>query len=248
MTPPNIPAPWRTFFEAALPAGADLLFIDATATPPDPDRVAAIVPLAPAPGSPRLALSVTGSAPAPEVVAALGDIAALAQHALPAAPVPPDVGRLLYVLALARRARRALDVGTSAGAAALWLAAAMVVTGGRLTTVERDAARWGLARRHFRRAGLDGRIDARLGAMARLAPRLEGPFDLVFLDEDPSDRLDDAAAVLPRCAPGALVVSYGGVGRRGELTAFDAWIRLHPRARATLRLPVGAGMTLALLD
>jgi predicted O-methyltransferase YrrM len=227
-----------------LPAGVLGLCADPAAIPAGPEHTVALV--APTPGAPQFALAMMG-APADTVQDVLAEIAQAHTQAAPTDPVAPEVGRVLYLLTRARRSKRALELGTSAGAAALWLAAALTETGGRLVTVERDSAKRTLAARHLRTAGLDSRVDLRLGEAARLMDRLPSPLDLVLLDETPEDREADFGLLLGHLAPGALVISHGGFTNPTPHTRFNALLRSHPRVRLVLALAVGDGLTLAVM-
>jgi len=98
------------------------------------------------------------------------------------AAVRPSDGRFLYDLVAQRHYRRALDLGTAEGYAALWLGLAMRKTGGRVTTIEIDSALAATARSNLHRAGLSGIVDVRTGDALAEIPRLDGDFDLVFID------------------------------------------------------------------
>lgn len=224
-----------------------ILADDPALVPAGGDRVVAVVPLSGGARAARIALAVDGGAPDAAMMDTLAAIATASQRESPSAPVPDEVGRLLHVLARSGGRRRVLEVGTGAGASTLWLASAAALAGGRVISVDRDSARHTQARKNLRRAGLERWVELRLGELARLAPKLDGPFDLVFLDEAPVDRADDFQALLPLCAPGALVISHAGTAASAALTQANALIQLDPRVRTTLRLPVGGGLMLALV-
>nr|MCU0586280.1 class I SAM-dependent methyltransferase [Desulfobacterales bacterium] len=87
-------------------------------------------------------------------------------------------------LIVGRKFTRALEIGTSSGHSAIWIAWALSKTGGRLITVEIDPAVRRKALRNFREAGIEAFIDSRLGDAHRLVSELQGPFDFIFLDAD----------------------------------------------------------------
>ncbi|MCB0217730.1 MAG: class I SAM-dependent methyltransferase [Caldilineae bacterium] len=198
-------------------------------------------------GAAGMALAMAEDPP-PAVLETLAAIDAASTRLAPTDPVPAPVGRLLYLLARARSARLVLDVGSSTGASLVWLAAAMRHVGGRVVGIERDSARFSLARRHLRRAGLDALAEPRLGEAQRLAAGLAGPFDLVFLDHDLMDRVDDLEALLPSLGPATLLVAHGGQGEAETAARFHALLQLHPGLRTMLRLPLGRDLALALID
>ena len=98
--------------------------------------------------------------------------------------VPESDGRLLYDLIVTNNYTKALEIGTSTGHSAIWIAWALSKTGGRLVTIEIDEGRYRQALANFEAAGLSGYIDARLADAHQLVEELEGPFDFVFVDAD----------------------------------------------------------------
>lgn len=111
--------------------------------------------------------------------------------------------RLMHGLVIERRHQRILDIGTSTGHSALWLAWAAARTGGRVTTIEIDPGRHAEALRNFRDAGLDGFIDARLGDAHELVQQLPGPWDFVFQDADKDWSLNYWNALKDKLSPRA---------------------------------------------
>lgn len=98
--------------------------------------------------------------------------------------VPEVDGRTLRDLIVEKGYRRALEIGTSTGHSAIWIAWGLSKTGGKLVTIEIDASRHREALQNLKEAGLSDYIDARLADAHELVPLLEGPFDFVFSDAD----------------------------------------------------------------
>jgi len=97
----------------------------------------------------------------------------------------PDVdGQLLYDIIIKHKYTKALELGTSTGRSAIWIAWALSKTGGKLITIEIDVSRHKEALENFEKAGLSKYIDARLADAHKLVPHLKGPFDFVFSDAD----------------------------------------------------------------
>ena len=82
------------------------------------------------------------------------------------------------------RFKRALEIGTSTGHSAIWIAWGLSKTGGKLVTIEIDAARHAEAVKNLEEAGLAPFVDARLGDAHQLVKELPGPFDFAFSDAD----------------------------------------------------------------
>jgi predicted O-methyltransferase YrrM len=91
--------------------------------------------------------------------------------------VPEVDGRTLRDLIVRNGFRRALEIGTSTGHSAIWIAWGLSRTGGRLITIDIDPERHREAVANFQAAGLSDYIGARLADAHVLVPQIEGPFD-----------------------------------------------------------------------
>jgi predicted O-methyltransferase YrrM len=173
---------------------------------------------------------------------------------LPAIQVSPAQGRLLTILARLVGARRILEFGTLGGYSTILLARGME-EGGRLTTLELDAAHAEVARRSIARAGFADAVEIRVGPALETLPALAaeeaGPFDLVFIDADKPSTPEYFAWSLERTRSGGLIIADnvvrgGGLGEADSGDpAFEAQRRLHeelarePRIEATTLQTVG---------
>jgi predicted O-methyltransferase YrrM len=113
-------------------------------------------------------------------------LAASAAAGLPAINVSPVQGKLLHLLVRAIGARNVLEIGTLGGYSTIWLARALP-DGGRVISLEADPEHADVARANIARAGLDDRVEVRLGMALDLLPGLAEnaePFDFVFIDAD----------------------------------------------------------------
>jgi predicted O-methyltransferase YrrM len=98
--------------------------------------------------------------------------------------VPISDGKTLYDIIVENNYTKAVEIGTSTGHSAIWIAWALSKTGGKLITIEIDKKRWLEAKANFKKAGVDKFIDARLADAHDLVPRLPGKYDFVFSDAD----------------------------------------------------------------
>lgn len=98
--------------------------------------------------------------------------------------VPISDGKILYDLIIDNKYKKAVEIGTSTGHSAIWMAWALSKTGGRLVTIEIDKVRYMQAKSNFKKAGVSKYIDARLGDAHELVPNLPGKYDFVFSDAD----------------------------------------------------------------
>lgn len=155
--------------------------------------------------------------------------------------VPDTDGRMLRLLTEAAGAQHVVEIGTSTGFSALWIAMALEKTGGELTTFEIDARRAAIARDNFREAGVDSLITVVEGDAHRTVEQLEGPIDVVFIDADKDGYTDYLEKLLPLVRPGGLILAH-------NIDSADAY------ARAVVAMPEldtilysdGSGMSITL--
>jgi caffeoyl-CoA O-methyltransferase len=114
--------------------------------------------------------------------------------------------RLLEALAVTSRAMRVLEVGTFTGVGALSLAA-VLPPGGRVTTLEIDEANAAAARRNIEASSYADRIELIVGDAKESLQRLDGPFDLVWIDAWKSDYPAYYDLVVPKLAPTGLIAA-----------------------------------------
>jgi caffeoyl-CoA O-methyltransferase len=98
--------------------------------------------------------------------------------------VGPLVGELLFILARAAQARQVLELGAATGYSAIYLARGCEAQEGRVVTLESDPEMAARARANCARAGLEARVEVRVGEAMALMAGMTGPFDLIFLDID----------------------------------------------------------------
>lgn len=139
---------------------------------------------------------------------ALADVAAWTRGNTPA----PDMisglaeARLLEALVWLSGARNVLEVGTFTGLGALAMAAALP-DGGLVTTLEVDEQSAATARRHFEASPHGSRVELIVGDALQTLGRLEGPFDLVYIDAWKSDYPAYYDAVVPKLAGRGVIVA-----------------------------------------
>ena len=139
---------------------------------------------------------------------------------LPAIQVSAPQGRLLQVLAMACGARSILEVGTLGGYSTIWLARALPADG-RLLSVELDPDHAAVARESLRDAGLDDRVEVRVGRALDVLDELRssgaGPFDFVFIDADKPPYTEYLHAAIALSRPGTVIVADNVVRAGGIL-------------------------------
>ncbi|HZT64392.1 MAG TPA: class I SAM-dependent methyltransferase [Acidimicrobiales bacterium] len=115
-------------------------------------------------------------------------------------------GRFLEMMVFASRARRILEIGTFTGYSSLSMAAALPPDG-LIVTCEVSERHADIARRHIAASPHADRIELRFGPALESIARLEGPFDLVFIDADKRNYLNYFEAVLPKLTDSGLIMA-----------------------------------------
>jgi len=159
--------------------------------------------------------------------------------------VSEEDGRFMRVLVTATHARRALEIGAANGYSAIWIGLGLRETGGRLTTIEYDAARAKSASENIRRAGLADMVTLVSGDGFKEIPRLPGTFDFVFLDAWKPDYKRFFDLVFPRLAPGGLFLAHNVVNKQSEMRDFLGAIQSNPALFTTIVSPGREGMSVS---
>ena len=135
-----------------------------------------------------------------EETARLGDWAVM--------QIAPDQATFLRLLVAATGARRAVEVGTFTGLSALAVARGLPADG-RLLCLDVSEEWTKVARAAWKKAGVDGKIDLRIGPAAdtlRGLP-LEPQFDFAFIDADKKSYEVYWDEIVKRLRPGGLIAA-----------------------------------------
>ena len=148
---------------------------------------------------------------------------------LPEINVSRNQGKLLQLLAEIAGARLVLEIGTLGGYSTIHLARALS-EGGLLVSLELDERYAGVARENVREAGLEDRVEVRVGdAKASLAGMVwegEGPFDLVFIDADKESYPEYLEWALRLSRPGSLILADNAIRGGSVLDPEDESVRV----------------------
>lgn len=92
-------------------------------------------------------------------------------------------GRLLAAISHMMKPSRILEIGTYTGYSALCLAEGLAENG-KIVTLDINEELETMVRGYIKEAGMESRIDYRIGDAAVLLPELKEEWDLVFIDAD----------------------------------------------------------------
>ncbi len=129
---------------------------------------------------------------------------------------PPETGRFIALLAASAPEGEYVEIGTSAGYSALWLALACRATGRSLTTFEVMPEKVTLARETFARAGVTDVVTL-IHADARDQLHTLGEVAFCFLDCEKEAYMDCYEALIPRMLPGGLLVADNAINHQATL-------------------------------
>ncbi len=133
--------------------------------------------------------------------------------------VSEEDGRFLRFLVVSSGAKRVVEIGGANGYSAIWIGLGLRETGGRLITIEYDAAR---------------AKDAEANIRA-----------FVFLDAWKKDYQRFFDLAYPRLDPGGLFVAHNVVNKASEMGDFLATLRTHPGLRSAIVSPSGEGISVS---
>ena len=183
------------------------------------------------------------------------------RHPMSNFPVPPEHAQFMALLIQLMGARRTIEIGVFTGYSTLAVAMALPPDG-RVIACDVNAEYTSIARRYWKEAGVDHKIDLRLKPALEtlrelLAAGERSRFDFAFIDADKTNNQNYYECCLELMRPGGLimvdnVIWSGRVYDPSDQTADTEAVRafnanLLEDSRVSLSmLPVGDGVTLAL--
>jgi len=115
-------------------------------------------------------------------------------------------GQYLSMVSHMVQPRRILEIGTYTGYSAICLAQGLTADG-LLYTLDINEEREELCRRYFKEAGLENKIQLRIGKAADIIPQLQETFDLVFIDADKQGYANYLDLVCEQLRPGGFILA-----------------------------------------
>ena len=169
--------------------------------------------------------------------------------------IGPDQAALMQALVRAIGARRCLEIGTFTGYSSLAVALALPPAG-RIVCCDLSEEWTSIARRFWKKAGVQKKIQLRLGPALQTLKKLKGPFDFAFIDADKENYQNYFEHCLKLVRKGGVIAIdntlwYARIlDRRDQsvdtraIRAFNRRLRRDKRVDIAL-VPIGDGVTLA---
>ncbi len=159
--------------------------------------------------------------------------------------VPISDGKILYDIIIKNNYKNAVEIGTSTGHSAIWIAWALSKTGGKLLTIEIDKSRYIKAMANFKKAGVDKYIDARLADAHELVPDLPGKYDFVFSDADKYWYKNYFIAMDPKLNVSGCFTAHNTAMRDTGISEFIDYVKSLPNYSTTIDKSSRAGISIS---
>lgn len=141
------------------------------------------------------------------------------QSSLPEYDVSPAQGKLLQLIVMMNKAKRILEIGTLGGYSTIWMARALPEDG-RLITLEYDPHHAKVAGQNIKLAGLEDKVDIRIGDASEQLGQMETEqveaFDMIFIDADKNNNARYLQYALQMSHPGTVIIG-DNVVREGAI-------------------------------
>src|SRR3954470_18935570 len=136
--------------------------------------------------------------------------------------ISPEQGAFMTVLTAAIGAKSAIEVGTFTGYSSICIARGLAATG-KLICVDASEEWTRIARKYWGKAGVEDRIELRLGSAIPILERVEEglTFDFAFIDAEKTEYDAYFELILPRMRKNGLIMFdnmlWGGRLGRGPI-------------------------------
>lgn len=161
--------------------------------------------------------------------------------------VGPRTGRMLYYFVRIWQPKMLVEIGTSIGYSAIWMASAMEENDlGGIVTIESHDRRYGLAEKNIAESGLSHRIRQVKGHAPEVVEEaVKEPIDLAFFDATKQETQSFFDAIFPHMNKGGLIVVDNVMSHRFKsMLEFIESMHKDPRVEV-VEINVGAGLLLA---
>ena len=159
--------------------------------------------------------------------------------------VSEEDGRFLRAMVAARGAKSILEIGGASGYSAIWLGLGARETGGHVASIEYDPQRAKEEAQNITKAGLTDVVTPIHGDAFAEIPKLQGTFDLVFLDAWKPDYKKFFEMVFPRLTTGGVFMAHNVINKKADMEPFLTTIQSHPRLFTSIVSPGSEGMSVS---
>lgn len=156
-----------------------------------------------------------------------------------------ETANFLNMLIKISQSKEVLEIGTSNGYSAIWLAHALKETGGHLTTIEFWDNRQAMAIENFKKCGVDDIITTKLGsALTILQNDFNHKIDFAFIDANKGEYIKYFELIDPILKSGGIIAADNILSHAEKVRPFVDAIKNHPDYQVEI-LELPAGLLLA---
>jgi predicted O-methyltransferase YrrM len=159
--------------------------------------------------------------------------------------VSEEDGRFLRVLVAMRQAKSVLEIGAASGYSGIWLGLGARESHGHVVSIEYDPQRAKEAADNIQKAGLTDVVRVIHGDAFAEIPKLQGTFDLVFLDAWKPDYIKFFNMVYPRLEPGGVFLAHNVVNKAKDMQPFLNAVQNNPGMFTSIVMPGSEGMSVS---
>jgi predicted O-methyltransferase YrrM len=159
--------------------------------------------------------------------------------------VSEEDGRFMRVLIGLRNAKSILEIGAASGYSGIWLGLGARESHGHVVSIEFDPQRAKEAAANIQKAGLTDVVRVVHGDAFVEIPKLQGTFDLVFLDAWKPDYKRFFDMVYPRMDAGGVFLAHNVINKSSEMKPFLDTIQNHQGLFTSIVSPGSEGMSVS---
>lgn len=154
-----------------------------------------------------------------------------------------ETANFLNLLIKTAQSKKVLEIGTSNGYSAIWLALALQETGGHLTTIEFWEKRQCIARENFKICNVDKIITPIIGSAFDIMEELHNKsekFDFIFIDANKTEYLKYYQLADKMLEKGGIIAADNVLSHEQKVQPFVDAIKNNPEYQTEiLNLPAG---------
>jgi predicted O-methyltransferase YrrM len=158
--------------------------------------------------------------------------------------VARTTGQFLFALVVPQTDCEVLEIGGSRGYSTIWLAAGVRYLGGRVLSLESDAAKAEAWRRNVEDAGLADTAELIEGDAFETLPAIDDVFDIVFIDAEKDDYEPLFDLARDKVEPGALFIADNVLSHKGSLGDYSRHRQSDPTLES-VTVPLDRGLELS---
>lgn len=169
--------------------------------------------------------------------------------------VTRKIGLFYNILLRSNKAKKILEIGTSAGYSTLWFAEAISsVKDGKIITIEQDEKKIARAKKNFDEAGVSHLIEIKHGNALEILPEIQEKFastekfDFVFIDADKERYIQYFDLVFPMLKTGGLIGADNILWPEKYVSFIEPYleyVKNNPKVRS-ITIPIDNGEELSL--